>query len=258
MANWISITRIAQHTYGVLALQVGIPMNVYRITSSSNGDWIQPNNLFASNIRVDRQPMKKGDKGFESAKNLDTFWYELMADCTPFLVGDVFVSNDTVLNQGSVVTTFPNHEFIGLCLAENMPTRAPIAARINTTAQLYTPALVPNRQSYYDSTLPNKMPIICMDGQFQALNNGQIASFIPIAFMPARAAGNIYHQPTANVTQQERRLIYTPPLNGYRVIPGDEFVLPTGARYVVVGNYSQDSGTSGGQFLVEKVVSGGP
>ena len=256
MANYISMTRIAQHVYGVLAQVTGIPMSVYRIQPNSNGDWIQPQNLIAQNVRVDRQPSPAGNKGFESAKRMETFWYELMADCTPFLVGDIFVSNDQVLNKGSVTVNYNTTEFVGLCLAENMPTRAPVAARINTTAQLYTANLLPNRQNYFDSTLPNRMPIILQNGIFSAVNAGQQAAVIPIASMPFRNFGSIYAQPTANVTPAERRLIYIPPMNGYVPVATDELVFADGSRYIIESNYIQTSGTAGTQAICTKIVSG--
>lgn len=256
MSNWLTITKIAQHCYGVLAQQVGIPFNIYRIQPTSNGNWIQPQNLIAQNVRVDRQPMLSGNKGFESAKRMETFWYELMADCTPFLVGDIFVSNDQVLNQGSVTVNYNTTEFVGLCLAENMPTRAPIAARINTTAQLYTASLLPNRQNYFDSSLPNRMPIILQNGSFSAVNTGQTAAVIPVASTPFRNFGQIYSQPTANVTPAERRLVYIPPMPGYVPIPTDEILFADGSRYILESNYIQQSGTAGTQAVCVKIVSG--
>ena len=262
--TWISVTRIAQHAYGVAAQHVGIPMNIYRISPNSSGDWIQPQNLYAQNRRVDRQPSPAGNKGFETSKKNEVFWFELMADCNDLLVGDVFVSTDPVLNKGWVTVNYDSTEFIGLCLAENMPTRAPVAARLNTMAQFFTPSISPSTQTglvpvqnYYDSTLPNKQAIILENGKFTRANAGQIAANIPIAFMPFRNFGEIYNQPTMNVTGSERRLIYVPPMNGYQPVAGDEFVIVDGSRYVMESNYHQDSGTAGNQFVCFKIVSGG-
>lgn len=256
MANWISLTRQIQHCYGVAAQHVGIPTDVYRLSINSNGDWIQPSNLIYPGVYVDREPMKAGTVGFESAKRMETFWYTLMCNCTPLLLGDIFIAQNVPLLVGSVTVTYPINEFIGFCLAENMPTRGPVAARLNTTAQLFTPSILPNNQNYYDSTLPNKMPIVCENGQFApapALSEG---SNIPVGSMPFRNYGQIYNQPTANVTPAERRIVYIPPLPGYMPIAGDELVFADGSRYTVESNYQQRVGTVGTQAIVTKIVSG--
>jgi hypothetical protein len=257
MTNWINITRIAQNTYGVLAQVTGIPVNVYRLTANSNGNWIQPQNLVVSNLKCDRMPMKAGDKGFEGPSDLRNFWYELMFNGNNFLVGDVFVSNDHVLNKGWVETTYNSTEFVGWCLAENMPTRAPIGARLNTTAQIYTSAIVPDVNNYFNSTLPNRMPIILQNGRFAALNAGQEAAVIPIGVMPYRSyGGDIYNQETANMPPLEKRLLYVPPLPGYQVIAGDEFVFADGSRYNIDSNYHQTVGASGSWYICRKHVTG--
>lgn len=255
MTSWISITRILQNAYGVASVHVGIPMNVYRVTDTSNGDYIQDSNLIASNIRIDRQPMKKNDKGFEGTKELNNFWYEIMANCNPFQVGDIFVSNDQVLNSGWVATSFDSDEFVGLCLAENMPTRAPIAARINTTAQLYTASCLPTADHYFDGTDPNRQPIVLSSGIFGPATG--TAAKLPIGVMTYRSyGGDIYNNPTPNMPPLEKRLVFIPALNGYQPIASDELVFQDGSRYVLDSNYHQDVGAVGGIYVVRKFVTG--
>jgi hypothetical protein len=258
LSNYISINRILQHAYGVLAQVTGIPFQVYHVGPNSSGDYIQPENLVATNCVMDRRPMKSSNPGFEGDKQLASFWYEVIGNALPFTVGDIFVSNDKVFNRGDVTTDYTTTEFIGMCLAENMPTMQPIMAKINTVAQLYTPNLLPNLQDYMDSTLPNMMPIVLVNGQFTPSNAGQIACNIPIGVQSRRSyGGEIYNQPTANMPPVEKRLIYCPALNGYQPKASDEFVFADGSRYRVDSNFHLSAGTSGGIYVCNKHITGG-
>jgi hypothetical protein len=264
MANYISINRILQNAYNVLAQVTGIPWLVYRVQPNSSGDVIQPQNLIRTNVLMDRRPMKGSNPGFEGDKALQSFWYEIIGNCLPFQVGDIFVSNDKVFNRGDVTAPYPTTEFVGMCLAENMPTMQPIFGRINTTAQLYTPNIYPTTQSglipqqnLYDSTLPNMMPIILQNGNFIPLNAGQEAALIPIGVMSRRSyGGEIYNQPTANMPPVEKRLVYLPPLNGYQAKAADMLVFSDGSRYRIDSNYHQTSGASGNVFVCSKHLTG--
>jgi hypothetical protein len=242
----------------VAAVQVGPPFSVYRTTDGSSGNIIQPQNLIADNVRVDRQVMKSGDKAFEGTKDLPNFWYKIMANCNSFLVGDIFILKNLPLNRGWVATTYNTTEFTAFCLAENMPTRHPIGARLNTTAQLYTSSCLPTAANYFDSTNPNRMPIILVNGQFVALNAGQEAAVIPVGVMPYRSyGGGIYNQPTPDMPPVEKRLIYLPALPGYVPVASDELIFQDGSRYQIDSNYRQVTGTSGGLYICKKFVTGG-
>lgn len=256
MANYISLTRIAQRCYGVAANIVGPPFSVYRVNSTSSGDWIQPQNMIADNIRADRMPMKSGDTAFEGAKELPNFWYEIMANCNSFQVGDIFVLKNAPLNKGWVSTPYRTDEFTGFCLAENMPTRHPIGARLNTTVQLYTSSCLPTPSNYFDNTNPNRMPIILQNGRFTPLNAGQEAARIPVGVMPYRSFGNLYNQPTPDMPPVEKRLVYVPAIPGYQVVASDEFIFQDGSRFSVDSNYHQTTGTSGGLYICRKFVTG--
>lgn len=207
---------------------------------------------------MDRRPMKGDNPGFEGDKELKPFWYEIIGNCLPFQVGDVFVSNDQAFNTGDVTAPYPTTEFIGMCLAENMPTMQPIMARINTQAQLYTPNLLPNMQDYMDSTLPNMQPIILENGKFTPSNAGQIACMLPIGVVSRRSyGGDIYNQPTANMPPVEKRLVYCPPLAGYQPKAADAIIFRDGSRYRIDSNFHFTAGASGGIYVCSKYVTGG-
>lgn len=265
MANYISINRALQNAYGVLARCTGVPFQVYRVQPFASGNYIQPQNLIAENAVMDRRPMKSGNFGFEGDKQMQNFWYEVIGDCLKFQVGDVFVSNDKVFNTGDVTVPYKTTEFLGMCLAENMPTMQPIFAKINTQAQFYTPNILPVNttglyptQQVYDSTLPNMLPIILQNGKFTPLNAGQEAALIPIGITSRRSyGGDIYNVPTMNMPPVEKRLIYVPNLDGFQPKAADEVVFSDGSRYRIDSNFHLTSGTSGGMYVCSKHVTGG-
>lgn len=258
MANYISINRILQHAYGVLSQVTGIPWTVYRLSANASGDYIQPQNLIATNVLMDRRPMTSSNPGFEGDKQMQSFWYEIIGNCLPFRVGDIFVSNDKVFNTGDVTTNYQTTEFIGMCLAENMPTMQPIMAKINSVAQLYTPSLLPNMQDYMDSTLPNMQPIVIENGKCSLANAGQVAARLPIGVTSRRSyGGDIYNQPTPNMPPVEKRLVYIPGLPGYQPKAADEIVFADGSRYRIDSNFHLTAGTTGGLYVCSKHVTGG-
>ena len=260
MSNYVSINRVMQNACGVGARLIGLPMGVYRIGPASNGDWINPNNLVLTTF-ADRQQMKRLDPAFESQQRMETFWYELLIDNNPLLLGDVLISHDHVYNQGAQVVNFPTDQFIGFCMAAMPPIKHSLSARLDVNAQFYRPNLQPASEiggvPYNDMTLPQELPIICSGGQFILGNVGDTASKIPIGTMPMNNSGNIYSVATANMPIQERRRVYVPPLSGFTLKAGDQMVTENGSRYVLLSNYFQDAGTVGGQYLAEKLVSGG-
>jgi hypothetical protein len=247
---------------GVGARHIGIPGWIYRITPTSNGDIIQDSNK-QFQIFADRAKMRRLDPAFESAERLETFWFELLLDALPLQLGDIWVINDPYLNVGAVTVPFPTTQYVGFVMAAMPPIKHAIAARVDTNARLYRPNLTPTttnlggtNMQYFDSTLPAELPVRCVNGQFQLGEVGQIAATIPIGTMPLNNTGNIYNQPTANVTSQERRRVYVPPLNGFTPKAGDQMILDNGSRYILISNYGQDVGTVGGQYIAEKIVSG--
>lgn len=244
---------------GVGARHIGIPMGVYRLTAASNGDWIQPQNLVFTTF-ADRAQMKRMDPAFESSQRLETFWFELLINNNPLLLGDILVSADQVYNQGAQVVNFPSDQFIGFCMAAMPPLKHSVAARLDVNAIFFTAATGPsgtvNGTPYFDTTTPQELPIICANGQFAPGLTTDIPSAIPVGTMPMNNSGNIYSVATANMPTQERRRLYVPPMPGYTPRPGDKVILESGSRYVIVSNYTQMAGTVGGQYLIEKLVTG--
>ena len=262
MTNYVNITKQMNKGCGVGASHTGIPMKVYRITDTSNGDFIADANLLFQ-MWADRAHMQKREAAFESAERLETYWYELLINNNPLLLGDVLISSDPYLNAGYTTVTYSTGQFIGFCLAGQPPTDHAIAARLDTLAQFYRPNLDPTTETigeqtvpYWDSTQPQSLPLLCVDGVFQLGATTDTAAKIPIGSMPLNNSGDIYSAPTANVTTQERRRIYVPPLPGFTLKATDEFIISDGSRYRLDSNYYQTAGTVGGQYMASKVVSG--
>jgi hypothetical protein len=263
MSNYVNITKIMNAGCGVGAAHVGIPMQVYRITDASNGDFLSDGNKLFQ-VFCDRAKMKRQDPAFESAERMETFWFELLINANPLNVGDILISTDPYLNAGSVVINGATDQYIGFCLAALPPIKHAIAARLDINATLYRPSITPTPTDigagdlpYFDSTLPVELPIVCINGQFQLGVLTDTASTIPIGTMPMNNFGAIFHNSTPNMPTQERRRVYVPPLPGFIPKAGDKLVTEQGSRYVLLSNYEQQVGTVGGQYLLEKELSGG-
>jgi hypothetical protein len=262
MTNYVNLTKILNRACGIGAAHIGVPGWIYRITSSSNGDFIQDANK-QFQIWADRAKMKRFDPAFESDIRMETYWFELLINANPLQVGDVWVINDPYLNVGDVTVPFETTQFIAFAMAAMPPLKHAISARLDTNAQFYRPSLQPistpigpNTLPYFDSTLPNELPLLCINGNFQLGTVVDTASKIPVGTMPMNNSGAIYTAPTANMPIQERRRIYIPSLPGWTFKAGDKIVTEQGSRYVILSNYSQDIGTIGNQFLIEKITSG--
>lgn len=260
MSNYVSINRIMNHACGVGAARIGIPMGVYRLSNASNGDYIQPSNLLFS-IHADRAQMRRDDPAFESSLRLETYWFELLINSNPLVLGDILVSQDRVYNQGAQIVEFPSDQFIGFCMAGMPPIKHAIAARLDINALIFTPSLAPSKEiggvPYFDTTTPQDLPIVCKNGIYAPGLLTDVPSAVPVGTMPMNNGGSIYSSATANMPTQERRRVYIPPLPGYTPRAGDKLVLESGSRYVLLSNYTQLAGTVGTQALVEKIVTGG-
>ena len=60
-------------------------------------------------------------------KQQGILWYDIIADMSPFKVGDVFVLNDPVYGQGSSSVNFSSDEFKGFSLSDHSPEKKSLA-----------------------------------------------------------------------------------------------------------------------------------
>lgn len=241
---------------GVGATLVGKPYQVYRITSASNGNFIQPANLVFPNFFLERDKDDSSDPGRETLGN-GVFWYKLLADLTLCQVGDVFIQNDPFFGVGHTIAPFGTEQFVGLGLAEYDALKLPIAGRLDRNIQVYRPPLAPNSDLYWDTTRTSGSALVCVAGQFILIPaiETPTASLIPAGMqMDKKARGNIIVD-TPDVPPITRWSCYVPPLPGFTFRQGDEIVSQEGRRFKVENEYEQSTGVSGSQLVLTEYVS---
>lgn len=239
---------------GVGATLVGKPYNVYRITSTSNGDFIQPANLVFS-IFIEREKDSSSDPGRETLGQ-GVFWYSLVGDLSLCLVGDVFVQDDPFFGVGHTIITGPTQQFVGLGLSEYDALKLPTAGRLDRNVRVYRPPLGPNSDLQWDNTVPSASALVCTAGAFGLVpyTSSPVASYVPMGFqLDKKARGNIIVD-VPDVPPVTRWQAYVPPLPGFTFREGDIIVNQEGDRYRVENPYRQDTGVVGSQLTLCRYV----
>lgn len=249
---------------GIGAAITGEPYSVYRITATSNGDFIQTANLIASNMFVQRQKMPPADPGLLSAAKDMTLFLQVMGDFNNINVGDVFVLVNSV---GKEVVTFPTPQYVGFASTGQIPLLNKNAARLDRQIIIKRPSNKARPDGIADQSSKNADVMKFINGKLTKLSHGARASLIPAGFRQiSRPRGSLYsHVPdTAAHTQWS---CYVPPLPGFTFQENDIIIeayldpqsalLPpkTQARYRVVNPFYQDVDCVGYQLLIEREVS---
>ena len=259
MPNYQQLTPKVFRGRGHAARAIGVPYNLYRVTAASSGDFVTSGNLYAPNYYILRRVLKGGGS-FETTTAFKTLWYEVVADSTAFLVGDVAVQNDPIYGQGDTIVEYPTQQFDALCIAFNPPIgKKVLAARVDRLATIYRPSQTPTSGStpYFDTTLDNAIPLVLTAGVF-AFQAGTAAN-IPIGVMPTpRIPGDSQFKPgVPGMVGVPDFFIYVPPLNGVVLMEGDRIVDADGSRYVVHTPWIQQAGVSGNQLGCKREIAGG-
>lgn len=254
MADYASIQERIDHGRGVGANHIGQPYSVYRISSTSSGDVISASNLIQENFNAYRREFEDEDGSLETSFKISTYWYELMADASTLLVGDILIQTDNVYGAGSTLVNYATDQFDGVCMVNHAPLKKIIGARLDRNATFYRPATVPLPSGDMDSTLNSASPLVLSNGTFSFGTAGQTASKIPVGFMPdMKETGRIFTQ-TPNMIGNTNWICYVIPLPGVVLREGDRMVTDRGSRYVVVNPYRQEAGVVGSQFVVRREV----
>jgi len=258
VANYQNLTSKIWRGRGHAARAVGVPYNVYRITSTSNGDYISPANLIDTSFYVLANVHKDGT--YETPLDMKTQWFDFIGDTTTFQIGDVFVLNDPVYGTGDQVVSFPTQQFRGMCLAYNPPiSKLAVAARVDRVAQFYRPSTTTDSTGYWSQASDNATPLVCAGGQFSfPLSQGAVASKIPIGVVPyPRPSGGAQFKPEVpGMIEFPSFFIYVPPLDGVHFREGDRIVDEVGAKYVVMVPWLQNAAISGSQLGCKRVSAG--
>jgi hypothetical protein len=259
MANYVGLTRHVWAGRGHAARAVGVPYNVYRITSASNGNYIDTSNKISTDFYVLAKVHKDGT--YETPLDMKTMFFNFVGDTTTFDIGDVFILNDPVYGTGDQVVDFPTQQFRGMCLAYNPPiSKLAVAARVDRLAQIYRPAPGIDSTGYWSQATDNALPLIMNAGQFDfSAAPGAVATMIPVGLVPfPRPSGGAQFKPDLPGTLEfPSFFIYTPPLEGVHLREGDRIVDQSGARYVVMVPWIQEAAISGNQLGCRRVNAGG-
>lgn len=259
MANYTSLTSHVWRGRGKAARAVGVPYNVYRITSASNGDYITLVNQIETSFYVLAEVHKEGS--YETALDMKTQFFNFIGDTTTFQIGDVFILNDPVYGTGDQVVDYPTQQFRGMCLAYNPPiSKLAVAARVDRLAQVYRPSLTTDATGYWSQATDNATPLVLAGGQFSFSEaQGAVASLIPVGLVPfPRPSGGSQFKPEVpGMIEFPTFFIYTPPLQGVHLREGDRIVDQNGDRYVVMVPWIQEAAISGNQLGCKR-MSGGP
>lgn len=238
--------------------ELGPPFDIYRVAANANGDVIQSGNKIASGIniffRIAYGTLVRSS--FESERQQGMLWYDLVADMSPFQVGDVFVQNDPVYGLGSSSAPFNTSQFKGFALADHSPVKKAIGGRLDTTAQFYRPSKVPDSQGRWPNVQKTGLPICFKSGALQVGISSDTASKIPVGLISTgRSYGDRTFDQVPGDPKRSSWMCYVPALSSFEFREGDRFITADGARYFIIVPYTQFVGASGSQLFVEREVA---
>jgi hypothetical protein len=265
MVSYATIQHKIDRGLGKAASKLGQPFSIYRITSTSSGDYPTGWSLLAQNQPFFRRRIK--DTKLESAVlSTGTLFYQIIGDVDPYLLGDVFLCTDPAyspgVSYGAGATLLPGTlEFNAFALAWHMPVNEPVGGRLDRRAGIYRPAPgpapLPDGSAYWKTTYDQDTPLVLIDGQFLWGQPGATASWVPCGLASThRVGGDVLFPPRVpGMTDALRYYVYLPPLLEYTASEGDAIVTEDGARYLVVHPYRQDAGVVGSQLVVKRMIS---
>lgn len=267
MVNYASIQAKIDYGKGKAAQKLGQPYSAYRITTAATGDF--PNGWAAVGTGIPILRRRINERLIESAlEYAGTLWYNVTADMTDFLLGDVFVCTDPAyspgISYGPGATSVPGgsqFEIDALTLAWHMPINKAVGARIDRRCQIFRPASAPVktpagvyawRQANDQST-----PLVLTSGRYDFNPAGTVGSWIPIGLSstarPGR--GDNFEPSIPGMVGLSRYYGFVPFLPGYEPSEGDRLMTEDGARYVVQNPYRQEQGVVGQQLALERAIS---
>jgi hypothetical protein len=255
--TYIDVQNQIQAGLRLAANEIGVPHSIYRVGSQSNGDVLNAENLIAQNVLV-RTTVAYGGQmrlALETEKQMGMLWYNLVFDCRPFQVGDIFVNTDPVYNAGATGVSYPTLEFKGFALADRSPEKKNLGGRLNLQAYINRMSAGPDSSDRYDRTNLNAQPLILTNGQFALGTPGETGSLIPMGLLTSgRSYGDRAFDQIPGEERKSGWVCYVPPLPGFHFKAGDRIITELGARYTVIVPFGQEIGASGFQLFLEREV----
>lgn len=268
--TFATFQRLIDKQLGAFGNRIGQPFSVYRITPSSTGDF--PNGWYRVSTQAHAHRNRVRSQDAEVSMTSErTVWYEVIADMSPFWLGDVFIATDPPffpgVAYGDRATNLPGTiELNGFSLAWHPPIRPPLAARIDHRAYIYRPALLPQTYSDGSPPLPSEQwrstrefdtPLVLNNGVYSWGAPGQTASLVPCGFGTSdrQTRGEDMAPDPPGMLPVPRYYVYFPPLPGYSAAEGDAIITEDDARYAVIAPYKQETGVVGHQLMVQRYIS---
>lgn len=257
MADWSTIQPKIAAGRGKAAAVLGMPHDVYRITTGSNGDWIAAGNKLAAQVEIFWKAAKYVTGTQEGDTKRGFSVYELVQDFSEYKVGDVFVNADPTYQAGFVKTEFATTDLNAICLAANAPEHKSIGVSCNKLARIYRPAGAgPTPDGYWEPTTENSTPFRCVNGVFTEGTVGQSAAVVPMGLQPLSPGGDKAMANVPGMTRKSNFACYFPPLQGLILAENDRIIDNFNNRYSVLMAYRQDTKLAGNFLIVEKEQSG--
>lgn len=245
---------------GVMGQAIGVPHKVYRITSTSTGNYPDGWTLLTSYAMVHKNRVRSND--VEAALTSErSLWYQIVADMSRFQLGDVFVQNSPDffpgVGYGAGATRMKTSiEYNGFALAWHAVANPPLGARVDRRIAIYRPRLIPENGEWR-STHERDTPLVLSSGAYSWGVSGATASFVPAGFATSdrQTHGQDFPPDPPGMLPVARYYSYMPPLPGYTPAEGDAIIDEDGTRYVVIAPYTQNAGTVGSQVMMQRQIS---
>lgn len=257
--------RLIDKQLGVIGNRLGQPFKVYRLRPDSSGDFPSGWYLVSSRARAHRNRVRSQDAEVAMTSER-TLWYEIVADMSPFWLGDVFLQNDPPffpgVAYGDRATSVPaTTELNGFALAWHAPMRPPLAARIDHLCRIYRPSLRPigfaDGSTQWRTTREWDTPLVLVNGTYTWGLPNTPASVVPtgIGTSDRQTRGEDMAPDPVGMLPVPRYYLYLPPLPGYTASEGDALILDDDSRYTVIAPFRQETGVVGHQLMVQRYIS---
>jgi hypothetical protein len=250
---------------GAVGYRLGQPFTVYRITPTAAGDFPLGWYRVSSQAHAHRNRVRSQDAEVAMTSER-TLWYEVIADMSPFWLGDVFLQTDPPffpgVAYGAKATSVPKTiELNGFALAWHAPMRPPLAARIDHRCRIYRPSLLPigfpDNSTQWRGEREWDTPLVLANGTYTWGVPNTAASLVPCGFGTSdrQTRGEDMPPDPPGMSPVPRYYIYLPPLPGYTASEGDALITEDDARYTVIAPYGQETGVVGSQLMVQRYIS---
>lgn len=257
--------RLIDKQLGAFGDRLGQPFTVYRINPSSNGDFPLGWYRVSSQAHAHRNRVRSQDAEVAMTSER-TLWYEIIADMSPFWLGDVFLATDPPffpgVAYGDRATSLANTiELNGFALAWHAPLRPPLAARIDHRCRIYRPSLTPigftDGSTQWRTEREYDTPLVLTNGTYSWGLPNTAASLVPtgIGTSDRQTRGEDMPPDPVGMLPVPRYYLYLPPLPGYTAAEGDALILEDDSRYTVIAPYRQETGVVGHQLMVQRYIS---